>query len=384
MDVNIVDPTSGPLETGQVVEYVIDFSCASVIGPCGDLDIDFPLDTELEFIEVVAPPGYIGSFSGTPPNIIVNIINNPVTNPTFDDGEAAQVTVRARVGQDIVDSVIDTTVTGEIDNGGGPITVVTNTPSLAISTPSGGWDVSKTSVSPSGGLGPAVNGEATYNIAVCPTTTEGVAQLTELVFSDRFPIGATVQSSNPGTFVLEDQLPLGAPDGTDDTIVWTIDLSPVHTVEDGCVDVTYTLAYPNPPFTVGSDITNASFVSATTANNSDPFPDDGDCPTCVGRSTNPGTIDNPSATANASKGGPGTAIVSPGIFIWNKYLQYFVESRTSECFGYRFNNHRYLPRCHQRWITHYRNITNNNSKLGRWIPSTVTNCHSRDARIYNH
>ena len=61
LDVNIVDPASGPLETGQIVEYVIDFSCASITDPCGDLNIDFPLDIELEFIEVISPPGYIGS-----------------------------------------------------------------------------------------------------------------------------------------------------------------------------------------------------------------------------------------------------------------------------------------------------------------------------------
>ena len=312
LDVNIVDPTSGPLETGQIVEYVIDFSCASVLGPCGDLNIDFPLDTELELIEVIAPPGYIGSFTGTPPNITVHVINDPVSNAVFEDGEAAQVTVRARVSQDIDDTSIETTVTGDVSNGGGA-TTVTTAPDVPVSSPAGGWDVAKSTTSPSGGLGPAIDGEASYIIEVCPTTTLGVAQLTELVFSDRFPIGATVQSSTPASFVLEDQLPAGTPDGTDDTIVWTIDLSPVHTVEDGCVNVSYTLAFPSPPFTAGSDITNAAFVSATTASGSDPFTNDGDCPTCVGRSTNPGTIDNPSVTGNGTKTGPGTTIVSPGI-----------------------------------------------------------------------
>ena len=312
LDVNIVDPTSGPIETGQFVEYVIDFSCASIIGPCGDLDIDFPIDTELELIEVIAPPGYIGSFSGTPPNIVVNIINDPVSNPTFDDGEAAQVTVRARAGQDIDDSVIDTEVTGTIDNGGGPVTIITDTPSLPISTPSGGWDVTKTITSPSGGLGPAVDGVADYQIAVCPTTTLGVARLTQLVFSDRFPIGATVQSSSV-PFVLEDQLPQPVVDGVDDTIVWTIDFTPEHTVEDGCVNVTYSLAFPDADFDPGDDISNNAFVSATTLD--DPFPDNvGLCPTdCVGGDGSSGTVDNPSSTPDTDKTGPGTAIVSPGV-----------------------------------------------------------------------
>ncbi len=42
LDINIVDPTSGPLETGQIVEYVIDFSCASTTTPCGNLRYRFP------------------------------------------------------------------------------------------------------------------------------------------------------------------------------------------------------------------------------------------------------------------------------------------------------------------------------------------------------
>ncbi len=236
-------------------------------------------------------------------------MNTPVINVSFEDGEAGQVTVRTRVGQNIVDGVIDTMIEGEIDNGSD---VTSFTPDVSISPPSGGWGVTKSAVAPAGGLGPVVDGQATYNIAVCPTSSLGVAQLTELVFNDRFPIGATVQSSS-SAYVIEDQLPLGAPDTFPDTIVWTIDLSPLHTVDDGCVNVTYTLAYPSPPFSTGDNIDNEAFVSATTVITSDPFPDDGDCPTCVGRSGLTGTIDNPSVTAAGNKTGPGNTIVSPGL-----------------------------------------------------------------------
>ncbi len=220
--------------------------------------------------------------------------------------------MRTRVGQNIDDGVIETMITGTINPGGVPVTITSSTPDLSVTPPSGGWGVTKTAVAPAGGLGPVENGQATYSIAVCPTSALGVAQLTELVFNDRFPIGATVQSSSI-PYVVEDQLPSGAPDAVPDTIVWTVDLSPLHTVDDGCVNVTYTLAYPSPPFLTDDIIDNEVFVSGTTDPGSDPFPDDGDCPTCVGRDNLTGTIDNPSVTAAGSKTGPGNTIVSPGL-----------------------------------------------------------------------
>ncbi|TVR20461.1 MAG: hypothetical protein EA396_10775, partial [Anaerolineaceae bacterium] len=37
LDINVVDPTSGDVQTGQEVVYVIDFSCGGLGSDCGPL-----------------------------------------------------------------------------------------------------------------------------------------------------------------------------------------------------------------------------------------------------------------------------------------------------------------------------------------------------------
>jgi len=315
LDVNVINPVTPTVSTGQIVEYLIDFSCSSTSVNCGDLTIEFELDTELEFIEVVSPPGY--SWSYNPATRILTIINNPITNPDFDDGEAGQVTVRARVGQDLDDLRLEAVIDGTITNGSGgnPTTINVPGPDLTINVPNGGWSLNKSKLAPADPLGPALDGTATYELSACPTSPLGVARVDTIYFVDRFPEGAIVTIPNGGT--VSDELP-ATPNGLNDTIRWTI--NPVGsgpggswTVDDGCITQTYTLQFPAASFPLTSPINNTAYFSYDTPDTYPTVP--GPCvPACADTDGNGTTVFPPSATLVADKDGPGTsAIIAPGV-----------------------------------------------------------------------
>ncbi|NJL94816.1 MAG: hypothetical protein HC915_14410 [Anaerolineae bacterium] len=220
LDINIVAPESGPVPTGTIVEYLIDFSCASTTVTCGALTIDFQMDSEfildpVTAVEVVAPPGYTGVHLG---GGLVRI----TSNGTFNDGDAAQVTVRARVGQDLDDFRLDGTLTGTITNGPGGSEQTLNVPGpdLDIERPQGGWDVAKTQIIPAipdplavDPPGPAPNGTATYQVSLCPNDPPlGVAELVgPLTITDVLPPGAVPVAPIPrGGCTIQTQTPTRA------------------------------------------------------------------------------------------------------------------------------------------------------------------------------
>ena len=309
-----VDTNGNPISSvssGDIIEYIVDYSCGDLTDGCGDLTITFDLDLSLvELVDVITSPSYTNSYAAP----TVTITNNPVNNPTFDGGESAQARVRVRVVDGLTGSeTIPASVTGQVDNGVDPpasTEVTADTPPIPVDAPTEQWSIVKTQVSPSG-VAPAPDGLATYSLAICPDSTSGNISITNPILIDSFPPGAVVVSAGGGVV-----------DNGASTITWT-----PPTLDDplvpsaGCETVTYTLQYPSGTFPIGTAYTNTGSgdgdnpeIGAT-----------GICDDGCANNTVSGTIAPPTSdfTGAVSKGGPGsTVIVAPGdssgtsVFTW--------------------------------------------------------------------
>lgn len=310
-----LDTQGNPVSTvssGEIIEYVIDYSCADLTDGCGDLTITFDLDLALvELVDVVTSPSYNDTYASP----TVTIINNPATNPTFDGGESAQARVRVRVLDGLTGSeTIPASVTGTIDRGApNPVTttVSSSAATLTVTAPTEQWSIVKTQTAPSGGVAPAPGGRATYDLAFCPDDTTGNISITDPILVDNFPAGAIVFDSGGGVV-----------DTINNTITWqppTLD-NPLRP-SDGCETVTYTLEFPTTDFSVGD-----AFANSATGDGSNPeigatgVCDDGCTDNVINETVDPPTAD---FGVGVTKNGPGsTVIVAPGnssgtsVFTW--------------------------------------------------------------------
>ncbi len=292
LDVNIDgDPVS--VDTGEILVYVIDYSCAGITAGCGDLTLDFPLDPDLEFIDVVTSPGYTGQQVGS--TITITDDDND-----FADGDSAQALIRVRARLDLDGSeTIAQSVTGTITTGpgGGSQSVTDNAPTLPVNTPSAQWSVQKVQTTPAGGVAPAAGTQATYDVSFCSDSATGNITLFNASLVDTFPAGATVVDNPDGGSVVGNQ------------ITWNLGDLDISVVGASCITRTYTLEYPDTDFAEGDTIDNTVQGFGTNPD----YSTDGVCGTnCLDESTVPRTVDAPTVNPITNKSGPGQTIVSPG------------------------------------------------------------------------
>lgn len=311
-----VDTNGNPIssvQSGDIIEYIIDYSCADLTDGCGELTITFDLDLALvELVEVVTSPSYSSNYAA--PTITITNNPDPITNP-FEGGESGQARIRVRVLDGLTGTeTIPSSVTGQVNNGVDPpgtTTVTQSVPDIPVDPPTEQWSIVKTQTSPSGGVGPAPGGMATYSLAFCPDSTIGNISITNPVLVDNFPPFATVFNAGGGVV-----------DTINNTITWmppTLD-NPLRP-SDGCETVTYTLEFPAASFPVGTPYTNTGSGDGDNPEiGATGICDDG----CTNNSLN-GTIDAPTSdfSGAVSKNGPGaTVIVAPGnsagtsVFTW--------------------------------------------------------------------
>lgn len=300
-----VDTNGNPITTvqsGDIIEYVIDFSCADLTDGCGILDIEFTLDLSLvEFVEVITSPSYDGTYASP----TVTVTNDLAINPTFDGGESAQARVRVRVLDGLDGSeTIPASVTGEVNNGVDPpaTTQITATsPAIDVQAPTEQWSIVKNQLIPTLPTEPAPGGTATYSVAFCPDSANGNISITNPILIDNYPPGTNVLDSGGGVV-----------DTGNNTITWqapTLD-NPLDPA-DGCETVTYILEFPDANFSVNDPYTN---TASGDGDNPEIGPT-GICDDGCSSNTIGGTIDPPTAdlTGTVSKNGPGsTTIVAPG------------------------------------------------------------------------
>jgi len=301
LGLTVVDENGDPVtqvETGQIIEYIIDFSCGDLTLGCGDLQIDFTIDTTLvTFEDVITSPGYQGTYlgAGNPVRIV-----NVAPNVTFDGGESAQARIRVRVREDLDGSeVIPGIVVGTLFQDG--TTTATETqnatnPNLDVLPPTEEWSIIKTQTAPSG-VAPAPGGTATFQVRFCPDDPTGNISIINPRIVDTFPVGAVVVDPGGGV-------------EAGNTLTWNLTPNPLPP-SAGCQSVTYTLRYPAASFPVGVPIDNqADGFGDNPELGGNGICDDGCANSEVDQDTAPPTVD---MVTSLTKTGPGiNTIVAPG------------------------------------------------------------------------
>ncbi|MEM6281279.1 MAG: hypothetical protein AAF787_03725, partial [Chloroflexota bacterium] len=324
LDVNIAgDPTE--VQTGEIVEYIIDFSCGGTTSACGDLTLTVDVDDSVFIandpadIEVNTSFGYSGSFNpsdplnGGLPTVRITDNENGMAE-AFADGDSAQAIVRVRVRYDLTGSeTIPFNVVGVISTPDTPGDAsVSDTAPLVpvadLASPEDGWEAEKVQISPQGGIGPAAGGEATYEVRYCAATTTGNVSINDARLVDTFPTGAVVV---PGSFTDGDGNPTTDETVMGNQITWDLGNLDIETIANSgqtCVERRYTLSFPAGVFPEGTNFSNTlqAFEDAPT----DPV---GPCTVnCeLDMEMVDDMIDPPTANPTTSKTGPGDTIISP-------------------------------------------------------------------------
>jgi hypothetical protein len=179
--------TPTTVETGEVVSYLLDFSCGGVDGACGTLDIDFDFTDLCPYMELITPIAVSDGFTS---NIAGNVLT--ISDSNFQDGDAGQATVQFRVRTTLTDgaTVPLVNIVAEIsDDAGEPIIIETPT-QITINDPTPQWSVNKSVTSPS--VGPTVNNGSNdayvrYSVNYCADTGIGNEPVTGAVLVDELP-----------------------------------------------------------------------------------------------------------------------------------------------------------------------------------------------------
>jgi LruC domain-containing protein/uncharacterized repeat protein (TIGR01451 family)/fimbrial isopeptide formation D2 family protein len=130
-------------------------------------------------------------------------------------------------------------------------TTVTSSPVTVTATATNAWTIVKTRLS--GGTGAALDQEVVYQIQACPNTSQ--LNLNAAVLTDTLPVGAVfVSASNGGTYA-------------NGVVTWTTWGAGANLnnllISGNCVTRTLTAIYPTGAFLTGTNVTNASKLTAT-------------------------------------------------------------------------------------------------------------------------
>ncbi|MBI5950801.1 MAG: sortase [Chloroflexi bacterium] len=233
-------------EVGDIIRYRIRFECSSLTTACGEMEISDVLPAGMTYLP---PPN-----SDVPAGFTINETAGTVTITKDDnnllDGSQYDATIAVRVDYDLrpLPATLTNTVTGWIDPPG-PVGVQNATPSSAPPITINGvtvdWDLNKVRVSPL--IEPTVDTDVTYQLELCPVSTSGNVELTDIQIRDTLPAGAVFISATGG----------GVEAGG--VVTWNI-AGPITPPD--CVARYVTIRYPSPPFNIGDSITNSGDATA--------------------------------------------------------------------------------------------------------------------------
>ena len=207
-------------EVGDTVYYRIRFQCSSLTTDCGALEITDDLSDNFTYLpaESSVPNGYDINYNSGDHEVTITKVGND-----FLDGSQADAVIAVRVNYDMrpLPDTIDNQAIGRVKPPLEPDwldPVVADAPPITIGTVSVDWTLNKTLYSPSelpvSSVDPTLDTDVTYQLRLCPDTTDGNAELTEITITDILPADAEFISAS-GTYT-------HTPDAAGDEVVWTI------------------------------------------------------------------------------------------------------------------------------------------------------------------
>jgi len=302
LSLTVTSNAPDPIQTGAIYEYLLDFSCAGVTGGCGDLSIDVPYDSGVvDVVQIFTnlAQGYTAVDNGT---------SITITKLNFNDGDVSQATIRFRVRHDLPTggTIPAANIVGSITTPSGPPTVTRTINAVTINTPTFQWSTRKTMTLPTGGVNPSVDYFARYQVQFCSDSATGNVSIANGVMVDQYPVGAVVLEADGG--VLEPP----------NFIRWDLGPLDIAVIGNSCITRTIDLLFPDPPFSLGSNVDNISYGYEDPTNVvTDPY--DGTCiAPCIAAGAPGGTtgvtLSPPQANPAVNKVGPGTTVITnPGV-----------------------------------------------------------------------
>ena len=262
------DATS-PLESGKTFFYTIKYSCESTTIDCSDVTIDDVLSDDVKLVKVFSPTD--ATFSSTGSDYSAKTLQWHFNQIAAGTTGEIRYKVEVRPGAVANGANITNIAVPTRNVSTTPVSdAASNTDTLAITaTPQ--WSVTKVAEA----YDPFHSGfyldtDITYTLQLCPDTTIGNLNLSDVTITDTYPAGATVQNSGGGSV-----------DTTAHTITWS---ALTADVSGGCISKNIVLHFPTPTFSAGQTIdnrvdvtgtplggTNGSIGSATISNTLTPF-----------------------------------------------------------------------------------------------------------------
>jgi LPXTG-site transpeptidase (sortase) family protein len=257
-------------DVGDTIFYRIRFQCSSLTTDCGQLEITDDLSPNVTYLPAQSsvPGGYSISESGGTVTITKD-------DNLFLDGSQADAVIAVRVNYDLrpLPDTIDNQVEGRVWPPGEAdwLTPVTaDAPQVTVNPVSVDWTLTKSLYSPS--IDPTVDTNVTYQLRLCPDTTGGNAELTNIEINDVLPANAEFIFASDG----------GVESGG--TVTWNI-TGPV--TPPSCATRYVMVRFNDADFDIGdTGITNSANATGDYEdNNGDP------CPDCYGSGNVPETHD---------------------------------------------------------------------------------------------
>ncbi len=269
-----IDGDVASAKVGDTIFYRIRFACSSLTTDCGEVEITdiLPKNT--------TPPNnplftYLPADSDVPIGFTMTEAPTGTITITKDDdlmldGSQYDAVIAVRVNYEsrpLADTVTNM-ATGQIRPPGASVwenPVNALAPPLTIEPVIADWELTKTRISPS--IEPTLDTDVTYQLELCPVTTNGNVQLTNVEIIDTLPLGITfVGASSPYTYTPESG-------GTPGRVVWSV---PGTITPPSCASRYVTVQYPSTVYNLNDPITNnASATADYVDTNGNP------CPSCI-------------------------------------------------------------------------------------------------------
>ncbi|MGJ3237549.1 MAG: SdrD B-like domain-containing protein [Anaerolineae bacterium] len=297
----IGNPTT--VNTGDVIEYRLVYSCNSLTSDCGTLTVVDVLPTGVTWLETQVASGFsAGHNNGT-----VTITSDGI----FADGSQSEAIIRARVDFDVPGgTVLENSASGDRSNSPANPDVITPTVSVTVNEPTFQWEVNKTQISPA--INPTLDNDVSYRLSICSQSAIGNVTLDNVTLVDDLPPDVVIIDAGGGTV-----------SGTNpQSISWTLGELDIATIGDGCVSRTITIQYPSSTYAIDDIPDNV----ATATGNWDVEGDVPDCETTlctIGTQTYPTEIDPAINEPQGSKSNSGTIIGVGGVG------RYFIDFNTN-------------------------------------------------------